>query len=516
MLVHMQSSSSSCDGFSETLPMKDTVERRRRKLQDALGSLGEDSDAPPALRRLALAEAEDVIPHWGELRELGNRQEEEHSAQYEETSGVGVTTTAPPSPRDENARSCSSRPDGAAQVCRITSRENVEPNVVRHNDAAHGMNGHSFNRRSVESRGPPSKTALLSPVLRAFSSFASSLCSLGHGVAATRTRGAAFPGGGNTSYPEGRSSFSSSQADKFLPDAPCLERRDAMSLERQCSTAGSGACVVRASLHVSDAAEVHQGSSATSFSSPFGLLEPDLFAASYPRGRNPERPRRSTVKATSTVKKAHCKEPVHSRVKERVFPPYSQNEAAVSLGGVQAHQRVRTREGEGFFSPLTSRQESTDSLMHFSSTAQAPRHNFFWSPRVHKQTQLQCQHSRVYSFSYASSEKTPCSPTASGSVRPWTSESLEWIHQRLLLQQGNAGTMPVFLSGSAAGEAGEGGAVRLPARHNGRLEENSISSLILTCATSNVDTMRTCPDAPLDAFMGSSTYTANGVMTPMT
>ncbi|ESL09857.1 hypothetical protein TRSC58_02418 [Trypanosoma rangeli SC58] len=512
----IQSSSSTCSRFSNALPMKDTVEQCRRKLKEALGNLSEDSDAPPALRRLALGETEIVNLHGSDLHELGKRQEAKHSTPYEydELLDVGVTTTAPPSPREENTRCRSSNLDETSRVCRIVGCENVESSLGPHNNGAYGRSGDIFSRRSVGTSGPPLDTTLLSPVFRAFSSFASSMRSLGQNVAMATTRRTAFAGGDNSGCQEWIRSLNSPDAEKFL-EAPCIQRRDTISPRCQTTTAGSCVCVPLASAHVPDASEVRHGSSAALLSSPLGELDSVSFASSYPCEGKRERFQTNAVKDTFTMVKAHCKEPFHRIVSDTALPPCPHNGTVATLGGVQTHQRVKTHESEGFFSLVTPRQQSTNSLMHFSPTAQASLHNFLWSPQVQHQPQLQYQHSRVYSFSHTSSERVLGSPAASGSLLPWASESLEWIHQQLLLQQGNAGNMPVFLSESAAGEAGESGAVLLPTRHNGMLDEDSVSSLILTCATSNLDTIRTCPDAPLDGFMGSSTFTMNGVVTPL-
>ncbi|RNE99342.1 hypothetical protein TraAM80_08253 [Trypanosoma rangeli] len=513
---HIQSSSSSCSRFSNTLPMKDTVEQCRRKLKEALGNLSEDSDAPPALRRLALGKTEDVNFHRSDLHVLGKQQEEEHNTPYEydELLGVGVTTTAPPSPREENARCRSSDSDETSRVCCIVGRENVEPSLGPHNDDAYGRNENFFSRRNVGASGPPPNSTLLSPIFRACSSFASLIRSLGQGFAMTTTIRSAFPGGDNTGCQERIISLNSSDAEKFL-EAPYIQRMDAMSPRCQTTTADGGVCVPLASVHVPDASEVRHDSSAALSSSPLGEPESVYFASSYPCEGKCEHSQHLFEKDAFTMENTHCKEPFQRIVSDKAHPPCFHNGTVATLGGVQTHQRVKTHESEGFFSLSTPRQQSTNSLMHFSPTAQASLHNFLWSPHVQHQPQLQYQHSRVYSFSHTSSEKSPGSPPASGSLLPLASESLEWIHQQLLLQHGNAGNMPVFPSGSAAGEAGESGVVLLPARHNGMLDENSISSLILTCATSNLDTIRTCPDAPLDGFMGSSTFTTNGVVTPL-
>ncbi|RNC36194.1 hypothetical protein TcCL_Unassigned00865 [Trypanosoma cruzi] len=516
MSFSMKSVSSSFGRFSKTLAMKDAVMQYRRKLHEALGSLREDSDAPPALRRLALADEDDDIYDSSLHQSEDKEEEEERSTQNEQKiSGLGAPTTAPPSPIDENIVRSANKPDEMARVCYIICHENVEPSSGFQNDGEYGRSGDSFGKQNMEALSLSSESTLFPKVSRGFPSSASSRRLLGQGVARMAMRGSAFSKRDSKDSPEQKILPSRSVAEKFLLDTPCQEKSDGSILKGTSSPGGGGGMVgAFASLGPSGAAEMHARSTSTLFVKPVGALKPVFFAASYPRAGKPERTQKNTAKDDVALKKTHLNETSCNVRSDKTFPPEAHNVKVVSLNSRKTHQHEKTCESDSCFSLSTPRQQSTGSLVHFSvNTPQVPLQNILRSPRAQEQKRHRYHHSRVFSFSRVSSERSPRSPAAGTRIRPLCCESLEWIHHQLR-QQGHVGHMPVFLSGSVTAEAGESGAALLPTRHSSQLEENSVSSLILTCATSNVDTLRTFYDAPLDNFMESSTFTANGMTSP--
>ncbi|EKF33027.1 hypothetical protein MOQ_003112, partial [Trypanosoma cruzi marinkellei] len=519
MSFSMKSVSSSFDRFSKTLGMKEAVMQYRRKLHEALGSLREDSDAPPALRRLALADEDDDIYesslHQSEDKE--EEEEEEQSAQDEhKLSGLGAPTTAAPSPIDDNIMRRANKPDEMARVCYIVCHENVEPSLGFQNDGEYGRSGDSFGKQNVETLSFSSESTLFPKFSRAFPSSTSSRRLLGQGVARMTGRGFALSKRDSKDSPEQKIPPNRSVVGKFSLDAPCREKSDGSILQGPSGPGGGGGMVGACpSLSPSGATEIFARSTSALFVKPIDALKPGCFAASYPRAGKPERSQKNAAKDDVALKKTDLNETPCKVRSDKTLPPEAQHVKVISSNSRKTHQREKTCESDSCFSLSTPRQQSTGSLVHFSlNTPQVPRQNILRSPRAQEQRRRRYQHSRVFSFSRVSSERSPRSPGAGTRIRPLCCESLEWIHHQLR-QQGHVGHMPVFLSGSVTGEAGESGAALLPTRHSSQLEENSISSLILTCATSNVDTLRTFYDAPLDTFMESSTFTVNGMTSPL-
>ncbi|KEG09041.1 hypothetical protein DQ04_05931010 [Trypanosoma grayi] len=491
--VGTQGSRNSITSLRNAVSATDPVTQQKRKLKAVLGDLKQDSDAPPAVRRLVTVVDEEECDDYDDY----------------EPCAIGASATAPPTPLGQPPRrgSHSAACEKSVPCCSIC-QEVINPFSGHGRDSEQSADGdtqgaHDANLNSLEES--PTMLSLIPRVRSSYSSSKLSAC-LGGGL---RARGSDLLTLHSVSAGvprRRRHSFCCQRAPQLLLASQTREEKEVM--------------VQRSKNSSNDT--LRDRPDPVFLFKPLGLLDPVLFAASYPIGDAPDR-LRIILGETPSVDKSDSKRETAKVESDAAVPLELNKVKLLPLDEGRHHQRIKTRESESGFSLSTPRRQSTSSSLHYSATVHASRQTFLRSPRAQQQQQYQQQqqqqyrHSRAFSFSRASSEKTLRSPTASSTFRQWPSESIEWLQQHLILQQAHVCHLPAFTSGGGSGDGGDSGIGLHPPWHSTRFggDTNNVSSVLLTRTTSNVDTLPTCCDAPLDTFMESSSLAASSTLTTL-
>ncbi|ORC90205.1 uncharacterized protein TM35_000092550 [Trypanosoma theileri] len=492
-----------------------TFSQKKRRLRAALGDLQEYSDAPPAVRRLAIATEEE---------EEENERERETTASV--SSALWNETTAPPTPleRQSTRKSpCGDDPTTGGVLTWNINHEDGERVPTPHLSDVQAYGVGCLQRTIDTYVGSPAESAkIISLAPRARSSPSSSRISATPSYRQRRRKSDVF----NTCpyWNTGRSRsfcchcaqiFCSGSQDGEEKDDGLLTKRSKSIDKSSGNSRSSSVCTNTPTENISNSPTVCIFRQPMLIFKSLGLLKPVMFANSFPRGTTPIRLKR-VPRETQNSDKSYCKkEP--TKIKGSVTSTQGHHRVKILPSTVEElHHYTKPRGGESVFSLSTPRRQSTSSSAYCPNSLHSQRQAFLWSPRTQPQQQPQHFHSRVFSCSRASSEKAGHSPPSSSTFRTLPSESLEWLQQHLMLQQSHVCNLPVFTSAGPGGESGggEGHVGLLSARTNGRFPgNNSISSLLLTRTGSNIDTLPTCCDAPLEAFMDSSSLATSSITT---
>ncbi|KAH9598754.1 hypothetical protein LSM04_000907 [Trypanosoma melophagium] len=495
--------------------------QKKRRLRAALGDLQEYSDAPPAVRRLATAAEEEIEIEENEKSTVGS------GLNREITDG----STAPPTPLErQDTQKCPHEGfpmSGDEDSVWSMKREDTERmSIARLSDVQPPSSAGGLQRMHEIYSGSPAESPRLIPLIsRARSSPSSSKISLIPACSQRRGRSEVFNG---CPYRVSRRSYSfcCHCAQIFLSGPHLVEEKDDVLQRGQRSFDKSSGN----SKNSNDTREnrTENTNSTTKYIArqpvlvfkTLGFLPPVMFASSYPQSTVQIRLKKLNREAPNSAKSDGKKEP--AKMKSDVMSTAGHHRVKIlALTGEEYPHCTKQRGSESVFSLSTPRRQSTSSLLHCSSALHPSRQTLLWSSGTQSQSQQQQSqsqqlHSRVFSCSRASSEKTGHSPTSSSTFRPWPSESIEWLQHQLMLQQSHPCNLPVFASVGAGGESGGGESHvgLLSARTSGKYAgNNSISSLLLTRTGSNIDTLPTCCDAPLEAFMDSSSVATSSITT---